>query len=103
MTGPANGWLRGVIKEVPSGDTVVITGQVKSGIPPEKRLTLSSLMAPKLVGAPKVLFMYLFRYSFLERNLPIFAFALRPGCANTIKSDTVLTLGLCYCWGIPGM
>jgi hypothetical protein len=42
-------WLRGVIKEVPSGDTLVIIGAIKSGIPPEKRIILSSLVAPKLV------------------------------------------------------
>lgn len=43
-----SGWLSGVVKEVPSGDTLVIVGKVKSGPPPEKRLTLSSLIAPKL-------------------------------------------------------
>lgn len=45
----ATGWLRGVIKEVPSGDTLVIAGTSKQGPPPEKRITLSSLIAPKLV------------------------------------------------------
>lgn len=45
----ATGWLRGVIKEVPSGDTLVIVGTAKQGPPPEKRITLSSLIAPKLV------------------------------------------------------
>lgn len=44
----ATGWLRGTVKEVPAGDTVVIVGTVKSGPPPEKRITLSSLVAPKL-------------------------------------------------------
>lgn len=43
------GWLRGVVKEVLSGDTLVVAGAVKSGIPPEKRLTLASLIAPRLV------------------------------------------------------
>jgi hypothetical protein len=47
----ATGWLRGIIKEVPSADTLVIIGAVKSGIPPEKRITLSSLQAPRLVRA----------------------------------------------------
>ncbi|GFH12962.1 ribonuclease [Haematococcus lacustris] len=42
------GWLRGTVKEVVSGDTVVVCGAVKSGPPPEKRLTLSSVIAPKL-------------------------------------------------------
>eukprot|EP00201_Polytomella_parva_P016627 CAMPEP_0175065674 /NCGR_PEP_ID=MMETSP0052_2-20121109/16068_1 /TAXON_ID=51329 ORGANISM="Polytomella parva, Strain SAG 63-3" /NCGR_SAMPLE_ID=MMETSP0052_2 /ASSEMBLY_ACC=CAM_ASM_000194 /LENGTH=832 /DNA_ID=CAMNT_0016332259 /DNA_START=106 /DNA_END=2601 /DNA_ORIENTATION=- len=44
----SSGWLRGVVKEVPSGDTLVISATVKSGVPPEKRITLSSLIAPKL-------------------------------------------------------
>jgi staphylococcal nuclease domain-containing protein 1 len=45
------GWLRGKVKEVLSGDSVVIVANVKSDLPPpEKRLTLSSLVAPKLVG-----------------------------------------------------
>lgn len=44
-------WLRGVVKEVPSGDTVVVVaGGTKPGVvPAEKRITLSSLVAPKLV------------------------------------------------------
>jgi staphylococcal nuclease domain-containing protein 1 len=42
--------MRGVIKEIVSGDTVVIAGGAPKGqIPPEKRLTLASLIAPKLV------------------------------------------------------
>jgi staphylococcal nuclease domain-containing protein 1 len=45
----ASGWLRGTVKEVPSGDTVVIAGAAKVVPPPEKRITLSSLVAPKLV------------------------------------------------------
>eukprot|EP00850_Spirogloea_muscicola_P016978 SM000141S00922 [mRNA] locus=s141:240772:249829:- [translate_table: standard] len=44
----ATGWLRGTVKAVPSGDSLVIMGAVKSGPPPEKIITLSSLMAPKL-------------------------------------------------------
>ncbi|KAG2491495.1 hypothetical protein HYH03_010073 [Edaphochlamys debaryana] len=45
----ATGWLRGTVKEVVSGDTLVIAGTTKGpGPAPEKRLTLSSLMAPKL-------------------------------------------------------
>lgn len=46
----ATGWLRGTVKEVVSGDTVVIMGPSRGGPPPEKRLTLASLMAPKMVG-----------------------------------------------------
>lgn len=43
-------WLRGVVKEVPSGDTVVVAAGAKPGqVPAEKRITLSSLVAPKLV------------------------------------------------------
>ena len=46
----AGGWLSGIIKEVPSGDTVIIKAVLKSttGIAPEKRVTLSSLTAPRL-------------------------------------------------------
>ena len=43
-------WLRGVVKEVPSGDTVVVAAGAKPGqVPAEKRITLASLIAPKLV------------------------------------------------------
>ena len=44
----ASGWLRGVVREIPSGDTVVISGAVRSGPAPEKRITLSSMVAPRL-------------------------------------------------------
>lgn len=46
----ATGWLRGIVKAVPSGDSLVIMGNTKAEIPPEKTITLSSLMAPKLVS-----------------------------------------------------
>ena len=50
MAPSTQGWMRGVIKEIVSGDTVVIAGGAPKGqIPPEKRLTLASLIAPKLV------------------------------------------------------
>ncbi|GBF98194.1 hypothetical protein Rsub_10694 [Raphidocelis subcapitata] len=42
-------WLRGTVKEVLSGDSLTIVGGAKPGtVPAEKRLTLSSLIAPKL-------------------------------------------------------
>ncbi|KAI4383006.1 hypothetical protein MLD38_008892 [Melastoma candidum] len=46
----ATGWLRGRVKAVPSGDCMVIMAlsNSKSGVPPEKTITLSSLIAPKL-------------------------------------------------------
>lgn len=44
----ATGWFRGVVKEVPNGDSLVIMGNVASGPPPEKRITLASLVAPRL-------------------------------------------------------
>jgi hypothetical protein len=37
------------VKEVPNGDSLVIMGNVASGPPPEKRITLASLVAPRLV------------------------------------------------------
>ncbi|CAH9104639.1 unnamed protein product [Cuscuta europaea] len=47
-TAGATGWLRGKVKAVPSGDSLVIMGSTKAEIPPEKTITLSSLMAPRL-------------------------------------------------------
>ena len=52
----ATGWLRGVVKEVPSGDQVVIVagnalesvGGGAKAFPAEKRLTLGSVSAPRL-------------------------------------------------------
>ncbi|KAJ3678211.1 hypothetical protein LUZ60_002014 [Juncus effusus] len=44
----STGWLRGRVKAVPSGDSLVIMGNIKAEIPPEKTITLSSLMAPRL-------------------------------------------------------
>lgn len=45
-----SGWLRGLVKEVVSGDTVVVVAATQGpAVPPEKRLTLSSLVAPRLV------------------------------------------------------
>nr|GMC69028.1 ribonuclease TUDOR 1-like [Ipomoea batatas] len=47
-TAGATGWLRGRVKAVPSGDSLVIMGSTKAEIPPEKTITLSSLLAPRL-------------------------------------------------------
>ncbi|XP_068666121.1 ribonuclease TUDOR 1-like [Aristolochia californica] len=46
--GGATGWLKGKVKAVPSGDCLVIMGITKAEIPPEKTITLSSLVAPRL-------------------------------------------------------
>ncbi|KAI5084373.1 hypothetical protein GOP47_0000542 [Adiantum capillus-veneris] len=43
-----NQWLKGTVKAVPSGDSLLIMGNVASGPPPEKTITLSSLIAPRL-------------------------------------------------------
>jgi hypothetical protein len=52
VTLQATGWLRGKVKEVVSGDTVVVVAATQGpAVPPEKRLTLSSLVAPRLVSA----------------------------------------------------
>lgn len=45
----ATGWLRGTVKDVASGDTLLIMGPSRGGPPPEKRLTLASLIAPRMV------------------------------------------------------
>nr|BAN21254.1 ebna2 binding protein P100 [Riptortus pedestris] len=44
---------RGVVKQVLSGDTVVIRGVPKGGPPPEKTFSMSSLVAPKLAKRPQ--------------------------------------------------
>ena len=46
------GWYRGKVKAVPSGDCLVIMAMTanKPGPPPEKTITLSSLIAPRLVN-----------------------------------------------------
>ena len=47
----ASGWINGKVKAVPSGDTLVIMGRVKAEmLPPEKSITLSSIIAPRLVS-----------------------------------------------------
>ncbi len=43
-------WFRGVCHEVPNGDTLVINATTSSpGPPPQKRIVLASLVAPKMV------------------------------------------------------
>ncbi|KAL2643329.1 hypothetical protein R1flu_010916 [Riccia fluitans] len=44
----ATTWLKGTVKAVPSGDSLLIMGNTKSGPPPEKTITLASIIAPKL-------------------------------------------------------
>ncbi|BFZ25084.1 hypothetical protein BsWGS_28123 [Bradybaena similaris] len=46
-TAPAN-FQRAVVKQVLSGDTVVLRGQPKGGPPPERTVCLSNITAPKL-------------------------------------------------------
>ncbi|XP_071731814.1 ribonuclease TUDOR 2-like [Rutidosis leptorrhynchoides] len=50
MAQPAakSGWLRGRVKAVSSGDTLVIMGITKAEIPPEKTVVLAHLSAPRL-------------------------------------------------------
>eukprot|EP00238_Polyblepharides_amylifera_P007388 CAMPEP_0196585856 /NCGR_PEP_ID=MMETSP1081-20130531/52270_1 /TAXON_ID=36882 /ORGANISM="Pyramimonas amylifera, Strain CCMP720" /LENGTH=945 /DNA_ID=CAMNT_0041907545 /DNA_START=120 /DNA_END=2957 /DNA_ORIENTATION=- len=47
-----SGWLNGVVKAVHSGDCVTIMGRATNGPPPEKVLTLASLVAPRLARPP---------------------------------------------------
>lgn len=45
----ASGWMHGLVKAVPSGDSVLVIGKGASqGPPPEKLITLASLIAPRL-------------------------------------------------------
>ncbi|KAJ4844386.1 Ribonuclease TUDOR 2 [Turnera subulata] len=50
MTTTAKGWLRGKVKAVPSSDSLVLvaTTSNKPGPPPEKTITLSTLLASRL-------------------------------------------------------
>ena len=47
-----SGWLKGTVKSVTSGDTLIIMGVARGAAPPEKQITLSSLKAPRLVRTP---------------------------------------------------
>lgn len=51
--GGATGWYSAKVKAVPSGDALVLTAKSsnKPGPPPERTITLSSLIAPRLVNA----------------------------------------------------
>lgn len=41
-----------VVKAVTSGDTVILQGRAQNGPPPERSLSLSSLLAPKVARGP---------------------------------------------------
>lgn len=43
-------WLKGTVKAVLSGDTMVVMGSDKNGPPPEKIIKLAGIQAPKLGG-----------------------------------------------------
>ncbi|CAI9764825.1 unnamed protein product [Fraxinus pennsylvanica] len=60
-----SGWFRGTVKVVPFGDSLVIVGGSKAEIPLEKTITLSSLIAPKLVRS-----LYIFAHFKLEVCFP---------------------------------
>ncbi|ESO85752.1 hypothetical protein LOTGIDRAFT_235720 [Lottia gigantea] len=45
---PTSGTQRGIVKQVLSGDAVVIRGQPRGGPPPERTICFSNIMAPKL-------------------------------------------------------
>ncbi len=55
----ATGWLKGTVKAVPSGDSLLIMGSVRGGPPPEKTITLAALIAPKLVSVGFAFFILL--------------------------------------------
>ncbi|KAJ8877383.1 hypothetical protein PR048_021837 [Dryococelus australis] len=47
-TAPQPQVKRGIVKQVLSGDSVIIRGVPKGGPPPEKQINLSNITAPKL-------------------------------------------------------
>lgn len=52
MTAPQPALHRGIVKQVLSGDSVVIRDQPKGGPPPERTVGLSNIVAPKLARRP---------------------------------------------------
>ncbi|XP_031552715.1 staphylococcal nuclease domain-containing protein 1-like [Actinia tenebrosa] len=48
MAQPAPQMIRGIVKQILSGDSVIIRGQPRGGPPPERQLCLSNITAPKL-------------------------------------------------------
>ncbi|XP_037045449.1 staphylococcal nuclease domain-containing protein 1 [Bradysia coprophila] len=54
MSGPQENLTnrRGVVKQVLSGDSVIIRGQPKGGPPPEKQINFTNVIAPKLARRP---------------------------------------------------
>lgn len=64
MAQPAgnSGWLRGKVKAVMSGDTLVIMGFTKAEIPPEKTIVLAHLSAPRLVCLPNCVYSYIMSF-----------------------------------------
>jgi hypothetical protein len=59
MTLPDPAFSLGVVKEVQSGDTLVIVTTRSQGSPAtEKRLSLSHLIAPRMVISPTICFAY---------------------------------------------
>uniref|UniRef100_A0A1B6ECM6 Staphylococcal nuclease domain-containing protein 1 n=1 Tax=Clastoptera arizonana TaxID=38151 RepID=A0A1B6ECM6_9HEMI len=48
MSAPQTQFNRGIVKQITSGDVIVIRGTPKGGPPPEKTLALSNIKAPKL-------------------------------------------------------
>lgn len=49
------GWMKATVKSVENGDTLVVAAGAKPGaIPAEKRITLSSVLAPKLVSSQRL-------------------------------------------------
>jgi hypothetical protein len=58
------------VKEVVNGDTVVVVAAVQGpAVPPEKRLTLSSLIAPRLVSCTLQLLAWTCVQLFMNNNI----------------------------------
>ncbi|XP_053683451.1 staphylococcal nuclease domain-containing protein 1 [Sabethes cyaneus] len=51
-TAPAPVLKKGIVKQVLSGDSVIIRGQPKGGPPPEKQINFAGVIAPKLARRP---------------------------------------------------
>jgi staphylococcal nuclease domain-containing protein 1 len=52
MSNPTPNLQRGIVKQVLSGDTIIIRGPPRGGPPPERTIGLSNVMAPRLARRP---------------------------------------------------
>jgi hypothetical protein len=73
----ATGWLKGAVKAVPSGNSLLTMGSIKGGPPPKKTVILVGHIVPKLVQ-------YLLMLVYLSIGI-----ARLPGAYGAIRKCTL--------------